>query len=319
MADTKKADGSSEGYAGETTRLDWSASGEGCDGTQRRVPVLTVLAGNQMGRTALCDQHDLMLGRARQCDLFCSDSGVSRQHATVELTAAGSLVLRDLESTNGTYVNGEQVTERTLEDGDCIHLGPVAVVGFAYESIAEYELRLRQYEDSITDELTGIYNRRYLQLALRSEVAYALRYKDDLGFVMFDIDRFKTVNDTHGHRAGDEIIKLLTRAVAEQLRKEDILARYGGEEFTVLLRGLDAPQVYEFCERLRRLVASHRFSIGSVVLPLTISLGFSTLDTRHKGKPDALVAEADMHLYEAKAAGRNKTIGPADFERNRMP
>ena len=295
---------------GDTTRLDVDAVVQDLGRLTERLPVLTVLGGNESGRLLVCAKATIVLGRARTCDLYCSDSGISREHARVEQAADGSFSIVDLDSTNGTYVNGQRVSSAALGDGDSIHLGPIAVLSFSFESVAEHELRARQYEQATRDELTGIFNRRYLDLALRTEVAYARRYRDDLSVVLFDIDHFKRVNDEHGHSAGDMVIRTLAERIQGRLRREDVFARLGGEEFIVLLRGLDLRQTRSFCERLRELVASLRFSLPDRELTVTISLGFACLDHGRVDPPTAMLAEADRWMYEAKQAGRNATVGP---------
>jgi diguanylate cyclase (GGDEF)-like protein len=155
------------------------------------------------------------------------------------------------------------------------------------------------------DAMTGVYNRRKLEQVLDAEIKRARRYNQNLSAVMFDIDHFKRVNDTHGHLVGDEAIKhVATRAVAI-LRVTDFVARYGGEEFVALLPGEEVSGAAKAAERLREAAAKPFTALAEVPLSVTISLGVAGLraDTAD-GK--ALLGEADKALYASKAGGRNR-------------
>ena len=130
-----------------------------------------------------------------------------------------------------------------LADGDLISLGPETVLKFSIENTTDIRNRMRQYDESIRDALTGIYNRRYFESRFRHELAYALRHDDPLSVILIDVDAFKRVNDEHGHPVGDSVIKQLAERLTEQLRTEDVLVRYGGEEFALIVRDQDAAAV----------------------------------------------------------------------------
>jgi two-component system, cell cycle response regulator len=303
-------DDNDDQHSGDTTELYAGDIARKRRAMERRVPTLTALAGSQAGNTMRLSEQAFSIGRDRSCELFCSDSGVSRIHATIEQNSSGQFVIRDRESTNGTFVNGHRIRESTLADGDTIHLGPIAVVHLSHITEAEFELRRQQYEESIRDPLTGLYNRRFLLMSLQSDIAHSVRFRDELSFVLFDIDRFKHVNDTFGHPAGDTVLRKLAVAIANQLRQEDLFARYGGEEFAVILRGLDGPQAVAFCERVRSLVSKIPMTDDEPELKITISLGVAAFDLQSDQRPEDLIALADKRLYEAKQSGRNRTMGP---------
>ncbi len=155
------------------------------------------------------------------------------------------------------------------------------------------------------DALTGVYNRRKLEQVLDAEMKRARRYNQSLSAVMFDIDHFKRVNDTHGHLVGDEAIKHVASRAVAILRVTDFVARYGGEEFVALLPGEQIAGAAKAAERLREAAAKPFTALSEVPLSVTISAGVSALrpDTAD-GK--ALLAEADKALYASKAAGRNR-------------
>ena len=119
---------------------------------------------------------------------------------------------------------------------------------------------------------------------------------------------FKKVNDTYGHLAGDMVLKEMATVVNETLRQEDLFARYGGEEFAVVLKNTDSQHAVLIAERLRVMVAAHEYYFEDQKIPVTISLGVSTLANQNHLKPIFLVQEADHRLYEAKNAGRNRVM-----------
>lgn len=153
------------------------------------------------------------------------------------------------------------------------------------------------YDLSILDGLTGVYNHRYLHEVLERELARARRYPQNLSLLMVDVDNFKKYNDTHGHMAGDELLKGLTNLFVRSLRNLDMVFRYGGEEFCILLVETDKKGAQLAAERLLNLV---RLS-----LPATISIGLSEYPTDAKEK-DTLIDKADKALYKAKTTGKNK-------------
>jgi two-component system cell cycle response regulator len=124
--------------------------------------------------------------------------------------------------------------------------------------------------------------------------------------VMFDIDHFKKVNDTHGHQAGDLVLSEISTLLTSALRAEDVFARYGGEEFAVICRGTDLTQASIVGERMRKAVEKHRFTFEGTHIPVTISVGIAGLpDPAVKDATD-LVARADKALYQSKHGGRNR-------------
>jgi two-component system cell cycle response regulator len=165
---------------------------------------------------------------------------------------------------------------------------------------------LRELEAlSRTDALTGVLNRRSFDQALAQEVARARRYGTALGVVMLDIDHFKKINDTHGHLAGDGILRAFARVVAGQLREGDTLFRYGGEEFVALLPHADLKGTLSVAERLVEAVGAVPIRLGSTMVEVTTSAGCGALSDVDADGP-SLVARADSALYEAKSRGRNR-------------
>lgn len=158
-----------------------------------------------------------------------------------------------------------------------------------------------------TDALTGLNNRRhFLELA---ELAFetARRYGHHLSALMFDIDHFKLVNDTHGHEAGDAVLQALSRTAVESLRGPDVLGRLGGEEFCVIMPETDLEQAAHAAERLRQDVERLCVSYGSQTLNVTVSLGLATMDVSTSTLSE-MIRRADDALYKAKVSGRNRLV-----------
>jgi len=162
---------------------------------------------------------------------------------------------------------------------------------------------------AMTDSLTGLYNHRLLIEFLEKEYSRNKRRGGCLTFVMIDIDNFKKVNDTYGHQVGDTILKELAAILQSHLREGDIVGRYGGEEFGIVLSCNARMDMKAFCERIRKSVESHTFITDKGEIPITISLGFCSVEQLNTVPSFDIIKEADEHLYKAKNAGRNRVSG----------
>lgn len=160
---------------------------------------------------------------------------------------------------------------------------------------------------AFTDELTGLYNRRHFIKLANMEVDRAFRYKHSLAFMIFDLDRFKQVNDTYGHPAGDQVLKTVASLAHQELRDIDLLGRYGGEEFVILLVETGRKDARAIAERIRKRIARTPITAAQDKISITISLGVSTLSSRCNSLT-SLIKASDKALYIAKETGRNKTI-----------
>jgi len=163
-------------------------------------------------------------------------------------------------------------------------------------------------EMSTRDELTGLFNRRYFEEALTTEIARAQRYQTALTLCMMDIDHFKKVNDTYGHPAGDTAMKELALLLQRNLRQTDIACRYGGEEFAVLLPNTDRGPALELCERFRDLLCRHTVIHADKTFQLTLSIGITAFSEADDARLSGLVDRADKALYMAKQKGRNRIV-----------
>lgn len=172
-------------------------------------------------------------------------------------------------------------------------------------AIKNLTLRAKLQEMADTDGLTSLFNHRYFQKLMDIEVRRAKRYKRPLSLILFDIDHFKSFNDTYGHPIGDAVLREISKLAADAVRNVDTLCRYGGEEFVVVLPETDASSALAVAERIRKNISSHVFEFTNVEpLKVTVSLGISCLPPA-EGKEE-LIALTDQALYRAKESGRNR-------------
>ena len=178
--------------------------------------------------------------------------------------------------------------------------------------VGEYREKMRlARETSLRDALTGCYNRLAYEERARAEEARWRRYRSPLSLIVFDLDRFKAINDSFGHRAGDEVLKAIARIAGTQLREVDVFARYGGEEFVALLPETPLPAALTVAEKVRRAVESFRFHSRGKRVPLTLSGG--TAQIREGETVEAAFERADKALYLAKKSGRNRCASEEDL------
>lgn len=174
---------------------------------------------------------------------------------------------------------------------------------YLYEVIEEEKTMLQKL--AITDDLTGVYNHRYFAYRFQEEFDRVKRYDHPLSLIMLDIDYFKVINDTYGHRKGDMILKEFARVLKKNIRNIDILARYGGEEFVILLPQTDRAGAFIEAERIRKIIKEHDYKIKDV--KITVSLGIATYPCEGIKTQDDLMGCADQALYIAKSRGRDTT------------
>jgi diguanylate cyclase (GGDEF)-like protein len=172
--------------------------------------------------------------------------------------------------------------------------------------LLEANERLRHM--SQTDALTGLDNRRHLEDRLREMFEHAKRLSEPFACVMCDLDRFKSVNDTYGHQAGDAVLKQFSRILRHEVREIDRVGRYGGEEFMLLLPGTVLDAGVTFAERVRKQVETHTFTFGETSICRTASFGVSAWPHPRIVDCDGLMRAADDALYVAKESGRNRVV-----------
>jgi len=269
-------------------------------------PVLVLVAGADAGRLVRLDT-EVTIGRSAQCELRVNGDGVSRKHARIFRRGDETLV-EDLGSTNGTLLNGVKIEAPSpLSDGDKIQVGAEILLKFSLQDEVDQELQQQLYQAAVRDPLTGAYNRRALMDRLEQDLAHAKRHGTDVVLMLLDLDHFKSVNDTHGHPVGDEVLRRTAEAVRAVIRKEDFFARYGGEEFALLCRSTAMYQGLQLAERVRATIAELRIPLPTGgALEVTTSVGIAQFEAEQD--PGALIRTADEALYKAKQGGRNQVV-----------
>lgn len=247
---------------------------------------------------------EVLIGRAPTCAISLDDSSISRRHAAVQHVEDG-FVLIDLQSTNGTQVNGRPIKQHLLVAGDRIRIGTF-ILKFLSNDDIERQYHETVYKMTTTDGLTNAYTRKYLDEVISREIRRTQRHQNPLCVVMIDIDHFKQINDTYGHMAGDVVLQEFSRRISDELDVDDVLARYGGEEFCLVLSESDSQQVREFTEHLRRTIADAPFPTHSGDLPITASFGLYTYRGEKHATAKDVLDLADQNLYTAKSNGRNR-------------
>lgn len=248
----------------------------------------------------------LTIGRGTDCDICIHDDTVSRHHARVQYDTASYYVL-DIQSTNGTFVNEAPVTIQPLEDGDYLYVGNT-IFRFLSGNNIEGGFHEEIYRLTIIDALTDIHNKRYLLEFLDRELSRSNRHGRPLTLLMFDIDHFKQVNDTHGHLCGDYTLRELAAQVKTVVRVDELFARYGGEEFAVVLPETTLEGGIEAGERIRELIEKHPFRFEDKDFQITVSLGVATTAGNASMTSFQLLAQADDKLFQAKRQGRNRVV-----------
>ncbi len=262
--------------------------------------------GPGMGTRYALTDTPVVLGRGNDCDIRINDHSVSRRHARIQPGADGYYAV-DLQSTNGTFVNDVPASICKLKDGDYLRVGN-CIYRFLAGGNVEAEYHEEIYRLTIIDALTETHNKRYLLEFLDRELSRSARYTRPLALIMFDLDRFKAINDELGHLGGDFTLREVAACVKTCVRKEELFARYGGEEFIIVLPETTLEGGVAVAERLRVLVEQHAFQYEGKSYPLTVSVGVAATDGSRSLSPSDLIGEADQKLFEAKRRGRNRVV-----------
>jgi diguanylate cyclase (GGDEF)-like protein len=263
--------------------------------------LLLVLSGTRLGHRLVLGDTAIDVGRGSAAGLILDADSVSRKHARIERFGGGHKIV-DQGSTNGTYVNGVRIKEQILKDGDRIGIGKALLkylAGGNIEGAYHEEIqRLMRF-----DPLTNVFNKRHFDESLRLSVFTATGGAKPLSLIVFDLDHFKKVNDTHGHMAGDAVLCGASLAVQKILAPTELFGRVGGEEFAVLCEDTELQAALERAEAIRRTISFEPYCFEEKKLPVTVSVGVAQLAEAEEA--EGLFERADGQLYAAKAAGRN--------------
>jgi two-component system cell cycle response regulator len=255
-------------------------------------------------RFRLRPRSAVVIGRATSSDVSLPEiSSLSRHHARLTYRTE-SVVLEDLGSTNGTYVNGQRIEQETiLRSGDRFQVGAVHFK-FLQERDIENAYHQAIHDLVVLDGLTQIANRRKFEFEAERELGRARRYGRSLTLILFDIDYFKLVNDTYGHLCGDFVLKRIVELTRPLLRREQVFARVGGEEFAILCPEAAAVNARALAERVRRKLSMNPYEHSGAKFDVTCSFGIASLSPDITTLPE-LYEAADRALYKSKNAGRD--------------
>jgi diguanylate cyclase (GGDEF)-like protein len=255
-------------------------------------PNLEVPLNETFCKTMLVTDEPLLVPDASQDGRFQANPHVT--DGGVRFYAGVPLRTRD-----GQIVGSVCAIDSTARTG----AGPEVAILAELAQIAMNELELRQIAS--VDSLTGGLSRRAFKDDARRYVSLARRHRSALSVISFDLDHFKSINDTYGHAAGDQVLSGVARAAAKELRQSDILGRMGGEEFAVLLPQTDQTRAAEVADKLRLLFRSLKFPGSHPPIKVNASFGVASLDPG-SDDIDSLLQKADEALYDAKRNGRNR-------------
>ena len=250
-------------------------------------------------------EKPFVIGREPGSDLMIGERAISRQHAKFEKSKEGFTVT-DLGSTNGTWVNGEEIEVAQLRSGDRIRIG-----GRIFKFIATDQVEA-QYHEAVysmmtKDSLTQAWNKRYLLDVLGRELKRRERTGHPLSLLILDLDYFKKVNDTYGHLVGDELLRQSASRVRDVVREEDVFARFGGEEFCIVLSETSLEAARLCAQRCLSAIADTPFETAAGEIKCTVSIGIA--EANKEMTSQELIQLADENLYQAKEQGRNQFQG----------
>lgn len=281
----------------------------GSANTRSSCPVLLQYDGGAAGKRFLLSTSSVIIGRrADRVQVWIDDASVSREHCRVDFHGTKAAV-SDLGSLNHTYINDQVVMQGTdLVHGDMLRVGNVRLRYFAHGS-ADQLLFDRIYRMAVQDRMLDIFRKDYLIEKLEEDFRASKIAGTPLALVMFDLDKFKGINDTYGHDAGDFILKEMCNFIKPLVSSNDTFGRYGGEEFCIIMPKLSLSEAGLFAEKLRSLIEKSIFDYEGTVIPVTLSLGVAVVTAGISTSTDFIKA-ADAGIYKSKHGGRNRVSLP---------
>jgi two-component system cell cycle response regulator len=267
--------------------------------------VLLIVRGTPQGKQFAITKDKMFIGRDATADIVLNDQNASRKHAQI-FKEGSEIKLKDNGSTNGTFLNDKLLKESaTLRKEDMLKIGNTIL---KFLPAGELEIfYMGQLENAAhTDPLTKIFNKGYIMESLEAEFKRAKALHHDLSVVILDLDHFKKINDTHGHAAGDYVLKEVCNIVrTKALPKNSIFGRFGGEEFLVLLPSTSLEAATQLAENVRSTIEKHAFVYENKRMPVTSSVGVAEIAVDVDSHM-ALFKLADKAVYQAKTSGRNQ-------------
>jgi two-component system, cell cycle response regulator len=274
--------------------------------------ILTIIDGNEIdfGKHFLLEKNKILLGRDSTNDIAVNDEKISKVHCEIAIKKNSQdieqIVIKDLASTNGTFVNNEAIEEITIRAGDKIQIGDT-VLSLSYNDELEKEYHAKLFNYAVRDAHTGLYNKRFIINELENISRIARRNGRAFSIIIIDIDDFKQINDFYGHLSGDEYLKKLAELFSLTLREQDIAGRIGGEEFLIILPETTIEGAFQLAVRIRKNVEEFILPFLNFKIRTTISAGVCQFENSVTNVNE-LLDIADQALYEAKRSGKNNVM-----------
>lgn len=280
--------------------------------------VFLALRGPDQGTRFLVKPPGGIVGRETGGAIQSRDPNISRRHALLEFSSDGRVLLTDLGSKNGVFVNGVQITRAELFDGNHVQLSNDSVFRVRFQDPEETELMESLSVSILRDPLTGLPNRRYVSDRLAQELAWAHRFGRAVSVALVDVDDTKKVMDADGQAGAERLVKQIAQLVQKGTRAYDVVARYGSDELMLLMRDTGLEEASAILERIRKAVAKRTFDTGDIPIRATITVGLAAYEPagppkgKNKKEPfdgeliHQLLDRADSALFRGKDAGKNR-------------
>ncbi len=264
-----------------------------------------IIRGQPQGKRYILSKDQMFLGRDPSADLSVNDANISRKHAEI-VRRNDVIFLKDLDSTNGTFINDKRLHgEAELKKEDMIKVGNTILKYLPRGELETYYMGTLETA-AHTDALTKTFNKGYIMEALETEFKRAKALHHEFSLLILDLDHFKKVNDTHGHDAGDMVLREVANLVKSKvLPSHALFGRFGGEEFLILLPKTSGEAAAELAEKLRAQMEATHFNYEGKRIPVTASIGVTEMSLEIESAT-MLFKTADKAVYKAKNQGRNQ-------------
>ncbi|MEM9692454.1 MAG: GGDEF domain-containing protein [Myxococcota bacterium] len=282
---------------------------------------LLVLSGPDVGRRFLIKPPGGIIGREMGAAVQLRDPKVSGRHALIEFSD-GRVMLSDMGSKNGVFVNNVHVKRAEIYDGNNIQVSNDTIMRARFQDPAETELLEKMQGESTRDHATGLANRRYILQRLQQELCYAYRHGEPVSIALVDVDDFQKVIDVDGQEGGNQLLRGLAEEFRQQTRYEDVVGRYGHDELAVVFRNTGPEQALVFANRMLERIRNRSFDTGDVPIRASVTIGLTTFAERAPGKQDNddapdrlakdahknLIDQADQAVFRGKTAGKDRAM-----------